>query len=78
MTAGLSGAWRNNPEYEASGDFGDRETMIADQRYRYIESVTAAALQRGRGTDSQMVSDRIDRIATHKYLAVPLFCWQCS
>jgi ferrous iron transport protein B len=60
-------------EYEASSEFGDRETMIAHQRYCFIESITAAALRRGRGANAQTISDRIDRIATHKYFAVPLF-----
>ena len=59
-------------EYEHSSELGDRETLIADSRYNYIENVLAESVKKG-GAKPETISDRIDRIATHKYLAVPLF-----
>ena len=60
-------------EYEASSELGDRETLIADSRYHYIETVVSGALQRGKGDTELTISDKIDRIVTHKYLAIPVF-----
>lgn len=59
--------------YESSSDLGDRETLIADSRYQYIEAVTAAAVTRGDASDHLTLTDRIDRIVTHRILAIPLF-----
>jgi len=59
-------------EFEGSSELGDRETLIADSRYNYIVNVLGASVKRGRRS-SESISDRIDKIATHKYLAVPLF-----
>ena len=60
-------------EYESSSDLGDRETLVADSRYRYIESVVSASVRRGRSADEPTVTERIDRIVTGKYTAIPLF-----
>lgn len=60
-------------EYEASSELGDRETLIADARYAYIETICASALSRGRRPDELSLSDRIDKIVTHKILAIPVF-----
>lgn len=60
-------------EYEASYDLGDRETLIADSRYRFIQRVVHAAVTKGRPHDALTVSDRIDAIVTNKYLAIPVF-----
>ncbi len=60
-------------EYESGDPLGDRETMIADSRYRYIASVLSGAYERARKEGEKSVSDRIDRIATHKVLAIPAF-----
>ena len=38
-------------EYEASSDLGDRETLVADSRYRYIERVVHTSVVRGKGAD---------------------------
>jgi ferrous iron transport protein B len=59
-------------EYEGSSELGDRETLVADSRYKYIENVLETSVKKG-GRKPETVSDRIDKIATHKYLAVPLF-----
>ena len=59
-------------EYEESSELGDRETLVADSRYNYIVSVLDGVVKKGRrGFES--ISDRIDRVVTNKYLALPLF-----
>jgi ferrous iron transport protein B len=60
-------------EYEASSELGDRETLIADSRYSYIEKVVRAAVTKGPGRGGETTSDKIDRIVTHKVFAVPVF-----
>ena len=60
-------------EYESLSDLGDRETLIADSRYQYIEEVTCAALQKCRPADELSLSDKIDRILTHRIFALPAF-----
>ncbi len=59
--------------YEQAYPLGDRETLIADARYRFIQRVVKLCVQRGRPLDALTVSDRIDAVATNKYLAVPAF-----
>ena len=60
-------------EYGAASAYGDRETLIADSRYQYIENVVAAAVKKGAGHNGESRTDRIDKIATHRIFAVPLF-----
>jgi ferrous iron transport protein B len=51
----------------------DRKSAIADMRYSYIEKVVAGTVIRpaiDRGRDRTL---RMDRILTHKYLAIPIF-----
>ena len=60
-------------EYEGSYDLGDRETLIADSRYRFITNVVNLSVKRGRPSDSLSTSDKIDSIVTNKYLAIPVF-----
>ena len=59
--------------YEQAYPLGDRETLIADARYRFIQQVVKVSVQRGQPLDALTVSDRIDAIVTNKYLAVPAF-----
>ncbi|UOO37824.1 ferrous iron transport protein B [Oscillospiraceae bacterium CM] len=59
-------------EYETLGGLGDRETLIADSRYQYIEHVVKAAVKKG-VVSSETTTDRIDKIATHRLFAVPVF-----
>ncbi len=60
-------------EYAASSELGDNETLVADSRYRYISRVTAVALRRRLAQGEASFSDRIDRILTNRYLAIPIF-----
>jgi ferrous iron transport protein B len=60
-------------EYENAHEMGDRETLIADSRYSYIEDVVGVAVKKGKAAGALSLSDKIDRIVTHRILAVPLF-----
>ena len=60
-------------EYEASSALGDRETLVADSRYRYIERVVHASVVKGKGSEGPTLTEKIDRIVTGKYTALPLF-----
>ena len=60
-------------EYEADSVLGDRETLLADSRYRFVERVIRASVRRAGRTDKPTITERIDSVATHKYLALPLF-----
>lgn len=60
-------------EYENSSDLGDRETLIADSRYQYIERVVSVSVVKGRKPGELTLTDKIDKIATHRIFAIPLF-----
>ena len=60
-------------DYESAYALGDRETLIADSRYQFIQKVVEAAVVKGRPRDALTRSDKIDAIVTHKYLAIPVF-----
>ncbi len=60
-------------EYENSSDLGDRETLIADSRYQYIQRVVEASVERGGAAGERTLSEKIDRVVTHRVLAIPLF-----
>ncbi|MGE4353688.1 MAG: ferrous iron transport protein B [Oscillospiraceae bacterium] len=59
-------------EYAASSTLGDRETLIADSRYAYIEKILHGTFTRTK-TEDVTVSDKIDRVLTGKFLALPVF-----
>ena len=60
-------------KYESSSVLGDRETLIADSRYRFIERVIALSVKRAQHEDELTTSDKIDKIVTHRVFALPLF-----
>ncbi len=60
-------------EYENSSDLGDRETLIADSRYQYIQKVVSASVEKGSVSGGRTFSEKIDRVVTHRVLAIPLF-----
>ena len=60
-------------EYESANPLGDRETMIADSRYRFVESAVRYAVHRPSGGGKKSVTERIDDVVTNKYLAIPVF-----
>ena len=51
----------------------DAESIIADQRYKYIESVISRAVRKKAPKHSLTLSDKIDRILTNRILALPIF-----
>lgn len=59
-------------ECEAELD-DDAESIITNQRYTYIQSVTNDAVKHKRAAHSLSVSDKIDRIVTNRILALPIF-----
>ena len=47
-------------EYEASSELGDRETLLADSRYRFVERVVRSSVKR-RGDGGQAHHHRAHR-----------------
>ena len=60
-------------DYGRKSGPGGRETMMADARYRLIGRIVGEVVTRRRDPQEPTLSDRIDRIATGKWTAVPLF-----
>ena len=60
-------------EYEAASPLGDRETLLADSRYRFVERVVRSAVKKKNTGGGQTVTERIDAVATHRIWAIPLF-----
>ena len=60
-------------EYAAMAGIGDRETLIADSRYRYIERIVNVAVKKGGARRTEDITEKIDKIVTHRILAVPVF-----
>ena len=60
-------------EYEAQSPLGDRETLLADSRYRFVERVVRGSVRKKSREGQRTVTERIDAVATDKYLAIPLF-----
>lgn len=57
--------------------YGERDMIIADQKYRFICRVCEQCLTREKDPGELTVSDRIDKIATHQYLARPCLSGSC-
>ncbi len=51
----------------------DMETIIADNRYRFISSCISKTVKKKISGTHLTVSDKIDKIVTHRILAIPLF-----
>ena len=51
----------------------DRNAALADMRYDFIERVCADTVVKPQESKERTRSEAIDRIVTHKYLALPLF-----
>ncbi len=60
-------------EYESAYALGDRETLVADSRYRFIGRVVTVAVKKGQRLGGMTTSDKIDSVVTHKLFAVPIF-----
>ena len=51
----------------------DAESIITTQRYAYIQRIVGATFKRSPRRASATLSDKIDRIVTHRILALPIF-----
>ena len=51
----------------------DSESIVADQRYTYIEKIVAMSVAKKAPKHSLTLSDKIDRIVTDRILALPIF-----
>ena len=51
----------------------DAESIITTQRYAYIQKIVAATFRRSPRKASASLSDKIDKIVTHRILALPIF-----
>ncbi len=51
----------------------DMETIIADNRYQYITKGIGKTVKKQGGNNRLTVSDKIDKVVTHRILAIPLF-----
>ena len=50
----------------------DAESIITNERYVYISSIIGECVSKGR-TEKLSVSDKIDRVVTNRFLALPIF-----
>ena len=60
-------------EYESASPLGDRETLLADSRYRFVERVVRSAVKKKDHGGERTVTERIDAVATHRIWAIPVF-----
>ena len=51
----------------------DAESIITTQRYAYIQQIVGTAFKRAPRKASTSLSDKIDKIVTHRILALPIF-----
>ena len=51
----------------------DRAAAIADMRYAYIKGVTATCVTKPKQSEERIRSQRIDKVLTGKYSAIPMF-----
>ena len=52
---------------------GDAEAKIADYRYQYIGKIVKACVRRSHRTSTETKSDKLDKILTNRFLALPIF-----
>ncbi len=51
----------------------DAESIITNQRYTYITELIAKTVKKGKQPGALSTSDKIDRIVTNRWLALPIF-----
>lgn len=59
--------------YEATSRYGDRDTMLADARYRYITQLVEKTVVKNSTPGFMTTSDKIDKFVTNRVLALPIF-----
>ena len=57
----------------AGSSFAGSAALLADSRYDYIEKISNKVLKRKHGTKEATITDKIDKVLTNKYLAIPIF-----
>ncbi|MBQ2661637.1 MAG: ferrous iron transport protein B [Clostridia bacterium] len=61
-------------EYSDEDKLMDNATRVADSRYRYITDIARKTVKRSKKNESgQTLDDKLDRVLTNKWLALPLF-----
>lgn len=60
-------------EYESLSPYTDRESLIADSRYQYIENLVSKTVIKSKSNEILTLSDKIDFIVTNRFLAYPIF-----
>ena len=53
--------------------YSDLDIVMAENRYKFIESVTKSCVDKPKQFGEAVASDKIDKILTNKYLALPIF-----
>ncbi len=51
----------------------DTESIITNERYVYISSIIKECCKKAAGHEKSTISDKIDKIVTHRVLALPIF-----
>lgn len=51
----------------------DGETILATMRYRFVDQISEQCVRRQERTKERIRSEKIDRVATHKFWGIPLF-----
>lgn len=51
----------------------DSESIITKQRYDFIKTLVGHSVEKKRGAKALTLSDKIDRVVTNKFLALPIF-----
>ena len=51
----------------------DAESIITNQRYAYISKLVSTCVRKGKPKGALTTSDKIDRIVTNRWLALPIF-----
>ena len=51
----------------------DAESIITNQRYAYISRLVSTCVRKGKPKGSLTASDKIDRVVTNRWLALPIF-----
>ncbi|WP_294806955.1 ferrous iron transport protein B [uncultured Gemmiger sp.] len=51
----------------------DAESIITNQRYAYISTVVSKSVKKKSRTENLTLSDKVDRIVTNRFLALPIF-----
>ena len=51
----------------------DAESIITNQRYEYIQTLVSKTVEKKQNKEKLTVSDKIDKVLTHRIFALPLF-----